>query len=48
MHLWADVEPIRRTVEHPAFMAFAERIGFVAAWEKHGWPNVMPAVSDMK
>ena len=42
MHLWAEVDPIRRTVEHPDFMAFAQRIGFVAAWEKHGWPDRMP------
>lgn len=48
MHLWADVEPIRRTVEHPDFMAFAEHIGFVAAWEKYGWPDLMPAVSEAK
>lgn len=39
--LWSDVEPIRRTVEHPGFMAFAEQVGFVAAWEKHGWPERM-------
>lgn len=42
MSLWSDVDPIRRTVEHPDFMAFAEQIGFVAAWEKHGWPERMP------
>ncbi|CAN5449881.1 hypothetical protein BH09PSE4_BH09PSE4_04560 [soil metagenome] len=39
MSLWADVDPICRTVEHPGFMEFAERIGFVAAWEKYGWPE---------
>ena len=44
MNLWADVDPICRTVEHPAFIAFAERVGFVAAWEKYGWPERMPAV----
>lgn len=41
--LWVDVEPIRRTVDHPDFMAFAERMGFVAAWEKYGWPERMRA-----
>jgi Tfp pilus assembly protein PilF len=43
MTLWADVDPIRRTHQHPDFMAFAERIGFVEAWEKYGWPDLMPA-----
>lgn len=42
MSLWSDVDPIRRTVEHPGFMAFAAQIGFVAAWEKHGWPERIP------
>lgn len=43
MNLWADADPIRRTWQHPDFMAFAERTGFVAAWEKYGWPDLMPA-----
>jgi DNA-binding SARP family transcriptional activator/TolB-like protein len=42
MSLWSDVDPIRRTVEHPGFLAFAEQIGFVAAWDKYGWPERMP------
>jgi len=45
MSLWSDVDPIRRTVEHPDFMAFAKQIGFVSAWEKHGWPERMPLVT---
>lgn len=50
MSLWSDIDPIRRTVEHPGFMAFAEQIGFVAAWKKHGWPERMPTpvVADQK
>jgi TolB-like protein/tetratricopeptide (TPR) repeat protein len=44
MSLWSDIDPVRRTVEHPGFMPFAEQIGFVAAWEKHGWPERMPPV----
>lgn len=43
MSLWSDVDPIRRTVGHPGFMAFAGQIGFVAAWDKYGWPERMPA-----
>ncbi len=42
MSLWGDVEPISRIREHADFMAFAEKIGLVAAWEKHGWPDVLP------
>jgi TolB-like protein len=42
MSLWADVDPIRRTRQHPGFMAFAKRIGLRAAWEKYGWPDLLP------
>lgn len=40
MSLWADIEPIRQIRIHPDFMAFAQRIGLVAAWEKYGWPDL--------
>ncbi len=43
MSLWADIEPIRQTRLHPDFLPFAERIGLVAAWEKYGWPDLLPA-----
>ncbi len=43
MSLWADVDPIRRTRQHPGFMAFAKRIGLVAAWDKYGWPDLLPS-----
>ncbi|WP_373476482.1 tetratricopeptide repeat protein [Sphingorhabdus sp.] len=42
MSLWADIEPIRQTRIHPDFMDFAKRIGLVAAWEKYGWPDLIP------
>jgi TolB-like protein len=42
MSLWADIDPIRRTRRHPGFMAFAERIGLKAAWDKYGWPDLLP------
>lgn len=42
MFLWSDAPIHRRTVEHPDFMTFAERMGFVAAWEKYGWPDRLP------
>ncbi|MGB6228618.1 MAG: hypothetical protein WBF53_00640 [Litorimonas sp.] len=44
MHLWADIEPMNQTRNHPDFMAFAEDIGLVDAWEKYGWPDLL--VSD--
>ena len=43
MHLWADIEPMNRTINHPDFMAFAEDIGMVEAWEKYGWPDMIPS-----
>ena len=43
MHLWADIEPMNRTINHPDFMSFAEDIGLVEAWEKYGWPDRLPS-----
>jgi hypothetical protein len=40
--LWADVDPIRRIREHPEFIPFAQRIGMAAAWDKYGWPDLLP------
>ncbi len=48
MSLWADIEPIRQTRIHPDFMGFAKRIGLVAAWEKYGWPDLLPAPAPSK
>ncbi len=45
MSLWADIEPIRQTRIHPGFMDFAKHIGLVAAWEKYGWPDLIPGPS---
>ena len=42
MSLWTDIEPIRQIRLHPDFLAFAENIGMVAAWEKYGWPDLLP------
>ena len=44
MALWVDIDPIRRTYQHPDFMDFAKRVGFVAAWNKYGWPDLIPGV----
>ncbi|MAK59415.1 MAG: hypothetical protein CMK09_00385 [Ponticaulis sp.] len=43
MSLWTDIDPIGRTLDHPDFMSFAEDIGMVEAWEKYGWPDLIPA-----
>ncbi|MEM6584498.1 MAG: tetratricopeptide repeat protein, partial [Pseudomonadota bacterium] len=43
MSLWIDIEPIRQIRLHPDFMAFAEKIGMVEAWNRHGWPDLMPS-----
>lgn len=42
MTLWSDSEPICQTRLHPDFMAFAEDVGMVEAWEKYGWPDLIP------
>ena len=42
MTLWSDSDPIRQTRLHPDFMSFAKDIGLVAAWEKYGWPDLLP------
>lgn len=43
MSLWTEIDPIGRTLDHPDFMSFAEDIGMVEAWEKYGWPDLIPA-----
>lgn len=42
MSLWADVEPIRQVRLHSGFMDFAGEIGLIEAWNRHGWPDLMP------
>ncbi len=43
MTLWIDVDPINRTIRHPDFMVFAEQIGMVEAWNRFGWPDLIPS-----
>ncbi|WP_395339512.1 hypothetical protein PN836_014715 [Ningiella sp. W23] len=43
MSLWADIEPIRQIRLHPEFLSFADSIGLVAAWERYGWPDLLPS-----
>ena len=43
MNLWIDADPFSRTREHPDFLAFADRIGMTEAWNRHGWPDLIPS-----
>jgi TolB-like protein len=42
MSLWIDIDPVNRTIRDPRFIDFAERIGMVEAWERFGWPDLIP------
>jgi TolB-like protein/tetratricopeptide (TPR) repeat protein/DNA-binding winged helix-turn-helix (wHTH) protein len=42
MSIWADIDPIRQIWRHPEFIPFAQRIGMAAAWDKYGWPDLLP------
>ncbi len=44
--IWADIDPIRQIWQHPEFIPFAQRIGMAAAWEKYGWPDLLPVPSN--
>lgn len=46
LSIWADVDPIRQIWQHPDFIPFAQRIGMAAAWDKYGWPDLLPAPSN--
>lgn len=38
--LWQPEDWSRKARQHPAFPAFARRIGLVDYWKKYGWPDV--------
>jgi hypothetical protein len=46
VYLWADIDPIRQIWQHPEFIPFAQRIGMAAAWDKYGWPDLLPVPSN--
>ena len=48
MSLWADIEPIRQIRLNPEFIPFAQEIGLVDAWEKYGWPDLMPESAEQQ
>lgn len=45
--LWTRYHPICRIWQHPQFLSFARQIGMVEAWEKYGWPDLMPRPDDL-
>ena len=47
MSIWADIDPIRQIRQHPEFIPFAQRIGMAAAWDKYGWPDLLPPPSNL-
>lgn len=47
LSLWSDTDPIRRTRTDPEFIPFAQRIGMAAAWDKYGWPDLLPPPSNL-
>ncbi|MBA4747785.1 MAG: hypothetical protein H2056_03625, partial [Sphingopyxis sp.] len=46
MSMWADIDPIRQIWQHEEFIPFAQRIGLAAAWDKYGWPDLLPVPSN--
>ena len=46
MSIWADIDPIRQIWQHPEFIPFAQRIGMADAWDKYGWPDLLPPPSN--
>jgi TolB-like protein len=47
LSLWADIDPIRQVWQHPEFIPFAQKIGMAAAWDKYGWPDLLPPPSNL-
>ena len=47
MSMWADIDPIRQIWQHPEFIPFAQRIGMAAAWDKYGWPDLLPPPTNL-
>ena len=47
MSIWADIDPIRQIWQHEEFIPFAQRIGMADAWDKYGWPDLLPPPSNL-
>ena len=48
MSLWSEGANISKTRQHPEFIPFAQRIGMAAAWDKYGWPDLLPPPSNLR
>jgi hypothetical protein len=46
LSIWSASDPIRRIWTDAEFIPFAQRIGMAAAWEKYGWPDLLPSPSN--
>jgi TolB-like protein/DNA-binding SARP family transcriptional activator len=44
--IWSPIDPICRIWQHDEFIPFAQRIGMAAAWDKYGWPDLLPVPSN--
>lgn len=44
--IWTEFDPIRRIWQDPEFIPFAQRIGMAAAWDRYGWPDLLPMPSN--
>ena len=42
MQIWSEREPVRQIWTHPDFMTFSKNVGMFKAWEKYGWPDLLP------
>lgn len=46
MSIWTEIDPMCRIWQHPEFIPFAQRIGMAEAWDKYGWPDLLPPPSN--
>lgn len=46
MSIWTPLDPMCRIWQHPEFIPFAQRVGMAAAWDKYGWPDLLPPPSN--
>jgi TolB-like protein len=47
LSIWTEVDPMCRIWQHEEFIPFAQRIGMAAAWDKYGWPDLLPPPSNL-
>lgn len=48
MSIWTEVDPMCRIWKHEEFIPFAQRIGMAAAWDRYGWPDLLPLPSNRR